>query len=66
MKLDNFLNKKILVEQVKSGSKLTDKQKGNLIGLGLRGIGSNSELKCCESILGMVRKIQHIVKISLV
>ena len=65
MQLDNFLNKEILVKQVKSGNKLTTKQKGSLIGLGLRGIGSSAELKCSESVLGMVRKIQHIIEISL-
>ena len=65
MKLDNFLNKKILVQQVKGGSKLTEKQKGSLIGLGLRGIGSSAELTCCESVLGMVRKVQHVIKVSL-
>lgn len=60
-----FLNKKIVITQVKGGSKLNDKQKGNLIGLGLRGIGSSSSVDCDQSVLGMIKKIEHIVKISL-
>lgn len=64
MKLDSFLNKEIVIEQIKGGSKLTQKQKGSLIGLGLRGIGSSSKFKCTESILGMIRKVSHIIKIS--
>ena len=65
MQLDNFLNKKIVVTQVKGGSKLNDRQKGNLIGLGLRGVGSSAKLTGSDAILGMVKKVEHIVKISL-
>ncbi len=66
MKLDTFLNKKILVEQVKGGSKLNDRQKGSLIGLGLRGIGSDSTLTCSSAVLGMIKKVQHVIKVSIV
>ena len=66
MQLDNFLNKKILVKQVKGGSKLTDRQKGSLIGLGLRGIGSDATLACSSSVLGMVKKVHHVIKVSIV
>lgn len=65
MQLDIFLNKKVVVTQVKGGSKLNDRQKGNLIGLGLRGIGSSATLECNPPILGMIKKVAHIVKISL-
>lgn len=65
MQVDNFLNKKILVEQVKGGSKLNDRQKGSLIGLGLRGIGTKATLECSAAVLGMVKKVQHIIKVSL-
>ncbi|GDX36585.1 hypothetical protein LBMAG18_10960 [Alphaproteobacteria bacterium] len=64
MKLEQFLNKKIKVEQVKSGLKLNDRQKANLIGLGLRGIGSSVEIVATQAILGMIRKIKQIVKIT--
>ena len=65
MQIKDFLNKKIIITQIKGGSKLNDRQRGNLIGLGLRGIGSSSNLNCDQSIFGMIKKIEHIVKISL-
>ncbi len=65
MQIKNFLNKKIIVKQVKGGSKLNDRQKSNLIGLGLRGVGSSASLNCDQSVLGMIKKIEHIVTISL-
>jgi ribosomal protein L30/L7E len=64
MKIENYLNKKIKITQVKGGSKLNARQKGSLIGLGLRGVGSSSEVKADNSILGMIRKIYHVIKIS--
>ena len=64
MKIEHYLNKKIKITQVKGGSKLNARQKGSLVGLGLRGIGSSSEVKADNSILGMVRKIYHVIKIS--
>jgi ribosomal protein L30/L7E len=56
MNLENFLNKKIIVKQIKGGSKLNDRQKSTIIGLGLRGIGSKSELVATHSIIGMIKK----------
>jgi len=64
MKLENFLNKNITVTQIKGGSKLTDKVKGNLIGLGLRGIGTTAQLKGTNAVLGMIRKVSHVVKVA--
>jgi ribosomal protein L30 len=64
MNLENYLNKKVKISQVKSSSKLNQKQQSCLIGLGLRGIGSSSELKVDNSILGMIKKVFHIIKIS--
>lgn len=63
MQFDSFLDKKVTVTQVKSSSKLTAKQKGGLVGLGLRGIGSSSELKCDKSILGMIKKLHHVIEV---
>lgn len=63
--LSEFLDKKVIISQVRSESKLTTKQKGSLIGLGLRGIGSSSNLNATKEVLGMVKKVNHIVKISL-
>lgn len=64
MKLESFLNKKVTVTQIKSGSKFNCRQRGNLIGLGLRGIGSSSEIKVTESVLGMLKKVAHVLKIN--
>ncbi len=63
--MSEFLNKKIIVTQTKSGLKLTERQKGNLIGLGLRGVHTKSELTCTSSVWGMVKKVSHIVKVAL-
>lgn len=59
-----MVNKSVTLIQVKSGNKMNQKQKGSLIGLGLRGIGSSSNLLLTNSVLGMYKKVQHVVKIS--
>ena len=64
MKLDNFLEKDILVTQIRSFSGLTKKEKSTLRGLGLKGINSESKLKCSQSILGMITKISHLLLVS--
>ena len=64
MQFDNFLNKQVIVTQIKGGSKLNARQKGSLVGLGLRGIGTFFEIKVDNSVLGMIKKVQHIIKIS--
>ena len=58
------LKKNISLIQTRSFSGLTKVQKANLIGLGLNGIGSKSSLICCESTLGMIKKVNHLVKVS--
>jgi large subunit ribosomal protein L30 len=65
MQFDEFINKKIVVSQVKSGSKFNKRQQGTLIGLGLRGIGSSSTFQGSQEIVGMIRKVGHAVKVSL-
>jgi ribosomal protein L30 len=64
MKFDNFLDKKVKITQVKGGSKATAKVKGNLIGLGLRGIGSSVEVTATSAILGMIKKAGHLLRIN--
>ncbi len=63
--MENFLNKKIIVKQVKGGSKFNDRQKGSLIGLGLRGVGTESALNCTKEVAGMIKKVNHAITISL-
>ncbi len=64
MKMEYYLNKKVKITQIKGGSKLNAKQRGSLVGLGLRGIGTFFEIKVDNSVLGMIKKIQHVIKIS--
>jgi ribosomal protein L30/L7E len=64
--MNDFLNKKVIVTQVKSKSKLTARQIGSLVGLGLRGLNTTSTLVCSQSVLGMIKKVSHIVKVVLV
>ena len=64
MLLNDLIGKKIIVTQVKSESKLVKKQKSTLIGLGLRGINTTSELFGSKDILGMINKVDHLVKVS--
>jgi len=64
MELKNLLNKKITVTQVKGGSKLSLRQKGNLVGLGLRGIGSSSKLVATNPVIGMIKKVSHLLKVG--
>ncbi len=63
--LSEFLNKKIVVTQTKSGSKMNARQYGNLVGLGLRGVNTKAEIVCSESVLGMIKKVNHVVKVKL-
>lgn len=65
MQFDEFLNKKIVVSQVKSGSKFNKRQQGTLIGLGLRGVGTSSQLQGSNDVIGMIRKVGHVIKVSL-
>jgi ribosomal protein L30 len=65
MSLDRILEKNITLTQSKSFSGLTKLQKGNLIGLGLGGIGSKSNLFCNASVFGMVKKVNHLLKVSI-
>lgn len=64
MLLNNLLNKKVLITQIKSEAKLVKRQQATLIGLGLRGINSTSELLVSPDVLGMVKKVSHLLKIS--
>ena len=62
--MSDLLDKKVEVKQVRGISGLTEKQKANLIGLGLRKIGSKSQLMCSASILGMIKKVSHLIEVK--
>jgi len=53
---------KIKVTQVKSSIKRMQSQKRTLEALGLRGIGKAVMHEATPNILGMIRKVEHLVK----
>ena len=55
--------KKLKVKLKKSIIACTDKQKACVKGLGLRKIGSVSELENTPSVRGMVKKVIHLLEV---
>ncbi|MDI9318870.1 MAG: 50S ribosomal protein L30 [Phycisphaerales bacterium] len=55
---------KIKVTQVKSGIDRPENQKRTLIALGLNKINRTVEIEATPSILGMVRTVNHLVKVE--
>ena len=56
--------KKIRITQVKSGIGQTKRQKATLEALGLKRIRHSVELNATPQILGMCRKLEHLVKVE--
>jgi large subunit ribosomal protein L30 len=54
---------KIKVEQVASPLRRNDDQRQTLVGLGLNKIGRTRELPDTPSTRGMIRKVQHLVRV---
>lgn len=65
MNFDRLNGKDIIVTQIKSQIGYAEDQKQTIIGLGLNGVGSHSELKCTKSIYGMLFKVKHLVDIKI-
>jgi|TARA_B110000263_G_C15305810_1_gene510331 large subunit ribosomal protein L30 len=55
---------KVKVKQIKSGIKRIKKQKRTLEALGLRGIGKEVIHENTPNILGMIKKVEHLVSVS--
>ncbi len=55
---------KVKVKQVKSSIKRLKKQKQTLEALGLRGIGKEVVHEATPNILGMIKKVEHLVSVS--
>jgi large subunit ribosomal protein L30 len=55
---------KIKVTQVKSGIDRPERQKRTLIALGLRKVLSTVEVEATPQILGMVKAVNHLVKVE--
>ena len=56
--------KKIRITQVKSGIDRSERQKLTLKALGLNKLNSTKEVEATPQILGMVRKVDHLVKVE--
>jgi large subunit ribosomal protein L30 len=57
---------KIKITQVKSGIDRPERQKSTLIALGLKKMNASKEVEATPQILGMVRTVEHLVKVELV
>jgi|TARA_B110001450_G_scaffold59683_1_gene56433 large subunit ribosomal protein L30 len=55
---------KVKVKQVKSSIKRLQNQKRTLEALGLRGIGKEVIHDASPNILGMIKKVEHLVSVS--
>lgn len=55
---------KIKVTQIKSSIDRSKKQKATLIALGLRGINKSVEHETTPQVLGMVKKVDHLVQVE--
>lgn len=65
-KLDwrNIANKELVITQTKGTIGALDNQIENVKGLGLRGRGSVSKLKATPEVIGMIKKVDHLVKVE--
>ena len=56
--------KKIKITQVKSGIDRSERQKLTLKALGLKKLHATKEVEATLQILGMVKKVNHLVKVE--
>lgn len=56
--------KKIKVTQVKSAIDRPERQKRTLEALGLKKMNASKEVEATPQILGMVRKVSHLLKVE--
>ena len=56
--------KKIKVTQIKSGIDRPERQKLTLLALGLKKMHASKEVEATPQILGMIRKVDHLVKVE--
>ncbi|WP_026770701.1 50S ribosomal protein L30 [Asinibacterium sp. OR53] len=56
--------KKIKITQVKSGIDRPERQKQTLVALGLNKLNASKEVEATPQILGMVNKVNHLVKVE--
>ena len=63
-KFKELENKTITVAQTGSECDRVKKQKDTLKGLGLRGLGTEVELKCTKDVYGMLNKVSNLIKVN--
>ncbi len=56
--------KKIKITQVKSGIDRSQRQKDTLKALGLNKLHATKEVEATPQILGMVKKVDHLIKVE--
>jgi large subunit ribosomal protein L30 len=56
--------KKIKITQVKSGIDRSERQKLTLQALGLNKVNATKEVEATPQILGMVKKVNHLIKVE--
>ena len=56
--------KKIKITQVKSGIDRSERQKLTLRALGLKKMHATKEVEATPQVLGMVRTVEHLVKVE--
>ncbi|MEI8109392.1 MAG: 50S ribosomal protein L30 [Chitinophagia bacterium] len=56
--------KKIKITQVKSGIDRSERQKKTLVALGLNKLNATKEVEATPQILGMIQKVNHLVKVE--
>jgi large subunit ribosomal protein L30 len=56
--------KKIKITQVKSGIDRSERQKLTLKALGLNKLHATKEVEATPQILGMVKKVNHLIKVE--
>lgn len=57
-------NATVRIRQIASAIGRKPGQKETLVGLGLRGIGSQRELEDTPAIRGMIRKVAHLLQVE--
>lgn len=56
----------IKITQVKSGIDRSERQKRTLVALGLRKVNASREVEATPQIIGMIKKVSHLVKVDTV
>ena len=55
---------RIKITQIKSGIDRSERQKLTLQALGLRKLNASKEVEATPQILGMVKKVNHLIKVE--